>query len=97
MPPRLEDDWTPEIEPGTEQYYEGHPDFFIQVAREMVDEWEYEGDEHRYCHERSVLVGLLAEIERLRDVAAGTWTAEEIADIDRRAEARARSLEGLID
>ena len=50
-----------------------------------------------YRHERSVLVGLLAEIERLQGIAAGVWTAEQLADIDRRAGERRRRLQGLID
>jgi hypothetical protein len=54
------------IEPGTEPYYNRDADFWITVALETIYEWNYEWDPHGYCHERSVLVGLLREIERLR-------------------------------
>ena len=55
-----------EVEPGTESYYDKDADFFITVAYEWCHDWPYEGDEHGYCHQRSVVVGLLREIERLR-------------------------------
>lgn len=37
----------------------------VEVAAEMVDEWDYESDPHGYCHERSVLLRL---VEAVRSV-----------------------------
>lgn len=54
------------IAPGTISYYLYDAGFYETCAREQVDEWSYSADPHGYCHERNVLVGLLAEIDRLR-------------------------------
>jgi hypothetical protein len=35
------------------------------AAEERVAEWSYRDDPHGYCHERPVLVALLARIDRL--------------------------------
>ena len=58
------------IEPGTEMYYDRSADFFMAEGYSMCKEWNYERDPHGYCHQRSVLVGLLREIARLRDAVS---------------------------
>jgi len=36
-----------------------------EVAGDMIDEWDYAADPHGFCHDRSVLIALLTEIDRL--------------------------------
>lgn len=59
------DSW-PEIRPEAESYYNLTAEQAIIIAEETVDEWDYDRDKHGYCHERPVLVALLAEIEALK-------------------------------
>jgi len=54
------------VEPGTERWYSYSAESYVDSALEMVYEWDYAEDAHGYCHVRSILVGLLREIERLR-------------------------------
>lgn len=56
-----------EINPRAQRWYDYEPEFYIQSAREWVEDWEYEEDAHGYCHHRSIVVGLLREIERLQE------------------------------
>lgn len=57
----------PDIAPGTEGYYEQSAGHYMVCAEEKIDEWDYQADKHGYCHDRPILVGLLREIERLRE------------------------------
>ena len=54
-----------EIVPATRTYYDrlslGDA---VQIARERIEEWDYEQDPHGYCHERPVLVRLVEALER---------------------------------
>jgi len=38
----------------------------IDVAKEMIDEWDYESDAHGYCHVRSVLLRLVEAADSKR-------------------------------
>ena len=35
-------------------------EFAIEVALEKVEEWDYEADAHGWCHERPILIALIA-------------------------------------
>jgi hypothetical protein len=49
------------IAPGTESYYDRMTlSLAIQIAREKIEEWDYAADPSGYCHERPVLVALVA-------------------------------------
>lgn len=58
------------IESGAEQWYSYSADSYIAQALEVCWEWDYADNRHTYCHDRSVLVGLLREIERLRSAGS---------------------------
>lgn len=34
----------------------------VEIARERIEEWDYEEDPHGYCHERSVLIALVEAV-----------------------------------
>lgn len=44
----------------------------IQATREKISEWDYVSDPHGYCHDRSTLVALVSEIDRLRATESPT-------------------------
>ncbi len=49
---------------GTERYYERTTlELALGVARDWIDEWDYNQDAHGYCHERSIIMRLLYAIE----------------------------------
>lgn len=56
-----------EVVPACRDHYNHDIEFYLQVARERVEEWSWNDDKHGYCHERSVLAGLVNEVERLRE------------------------------
>lgn len=41
-----------------------------ECAQDAVEEWDYAADPHGFCHDRSVLIALLAEIDRLEALLA---------------------------
>jgi hypothetical protein len=50
-------------------FYDVDPQSSMQIVREWVEEWEYEGDEHYYCHHRPHLIALLHALETHPDIA----------------------------
>lgn len=66
--------WAPKVDVRAEKYYtderlKARFDDRLSDARVLIDEWRYDGDEHDYCHLRTLWVALVMEIDRLRDVA----------------------------
>lgn len=49
-------------------FYDVDLEHAMQVVREWVEEWEYEGDEHYYCHQRPNLIALLHALETRTDI-----------------------------
>lgn len=55
------------VEPRARPYYDRLTiDDAIVIAKETCAEWSYADDAHGYCHDRSVLVVLVRELEALR-------------------------------
>lgn len=61
-------DWTPYVDSRAGRYAKPmEAELAIAIAREYVDEMEYNDDTaHDYCHHRRVIIALLEEIRRLR-------------------------------
>jgi len=38
--------------------------YAVELAREMIDEWDYDADPHCYCHVRPMLIALVNEVSR---------------------------------
>jgi hypothetical protein len=61
-------DWTPYVDPCAGRYAKPmEAELAIAIAREYVDEMEYNDDTaHDYCHHRRVIIALLEEIRQLQ-------------------------------
>lgn len=54
-----------QLPPGVAPYYERITlADAIQIAREQIEEWDYESDPSGYCHDRPVLVRLVEAAEK---------------------------------
>jgi hypothetical protein len=55
-----------DIDPRARSYYDRMTlEDAVQIAREKVDEWDYDADPHGYCHERPMLIALILGVEIL--------------------------------
>ena len=55
-------------------------EFAMTVALERVAEWDYARDPHGWCHERPILLTLMAEVERLR-AERDEWQSAHQAEV----------------
>jgi hypothetical protein len=50
-----------DVNPAAKSYYDRMTlELAIQIAKERIEEWSYNDDPHGYCHERPVLIALIA-------------------------------------
>jgi hypothetical protein len=80
-----------EVVPIAQPYYDRMTvEKAVAIARDFIEEWDYEDDAHGYCHTRPVFVSLIAALTEARE---SHRIADEIAHraLDERDEARAEA------
>lgn len=79
--------WFGPLPPGVQPYYDRvSVEDAIQMAREMIEEWDYERDPGGYCHHRPVLVRLVEAAEEAdvrRIVLPNEWNNQTVREIER--------------
>jgi len=82
----MPEQWTPEIDGRVGCYANGlTAGDAIADVRTWVDEWSYDEDPHGYCHQRSLLIALLAELaEERKQTALRDAVVEAARDDDDR-------------